>query len=139
MASYRTGLEKLFKGILNYRHKFKDQIVDKCSKLPPNHEQTAVFFSCIDARLLPNTFMSSNPGDMFVVRNAANMIPHAATLKVDPDRYVRYCSGQSSCAEHVYLLKKETINSYVFNFRYSIHILLFQNHILISVFINFQK
>lgn len=34
-------------------------------------------FTCMDSRMLPTRFTQSNVGDMFVVRNAGNMIPDA--------------------------------------------------------------
>ncbi len=40
-------------------------------------QPTAVFFTCMDSRLLPTRVTQSNVGDMFVVRNSGNMIPHA--------------------------------------------------------------
>lgn len=37
----------------------------------------AVFFSCMDSRMLPSRFTQTNVGDMFIVRNAGNLIPHS--------------------------------------------------------------
>ncbi|KAK6019418.1 carbonate dehydratase [Ostertagia ostertagi] len=42
-----------------------------------NPNPTAAFFACMDSRMFPAAFTSSNVGDMFVVRNSGNMIPHA--------------------------------------------------------------
>ena len=33
--------------------------------------------TCVDSRLLPDTFMSASPGQMFIVRNVGNLFPHA--------------------------------------------------------------
>ncbi|KAF4523709.1 hypothetical protein B566_EDAN011573 [Ephemera danica] len=37
----------------------------------------AVFFTCMDSRMIPTRFTETNVGDMFVVRNAGNLIPHS--------------------------------------------------------------
>jgi carbonic anhydrase len=36
-----------------------------------------VFFTCIDSRMIPTRFTQTNVGDMFVVRNAGNIVPHS--------------------------------------------------------------
>ncbi|KAG5332849.1 BCA1 anhydrase, partial [Acromyrmex heyeri] len=37
----------------------------------------AVFFTCMDSRMIPTRFTETNIGDMFVVRNPGNIIPHS--------------------------------------------------------------
>ena len=39
--------------------------------------------TCMDSRLMPNCYMDTSPGDMFVVRNAGNFIPHAKLFEQD--------------------------------------------------------
>ena len=33
--------------------------------------------TCMDSRLCPTSFTQADPGDMFIVRNPGNMIPHS--------------------------------------------------------------
>lgn len=37
----------------------------------------AVFFTCIDSRMIPTRFTETSVGDMFVVRNTGNVIPNS--------------------------------------------------------------
>lgn len=37
----------------------------------------AVFFTCMDSRMIPTRYTDTHVGDMFVIRNAGNLIPHA--------------------------------------------------------------
>ena len=33
--------------------------------------------TCVDSRLCPTSFTQADPGDMFIVRNAGNTMPHS--------------------------------------------------------------
>lgn len=39
------------------------------------HEPTALVISCCDARVVPDVILKADPGDLFVVRNIANLVP----------------------------------------------------------------
>jgi len=41
----------------------------------------AVFFTCMDSRMLPTRFTETHVGDMFIIRNAGNLIPHAENFQ----------------------------------------------------------
>lgn len=44
-----------------------------------------MYFSCMDCRLQPSLITDTRPGDMFIVRNPGNLIPHA-----------RHCTAEES-------------------------------------------
>lgn len=39
------------------------------------HKPTAMMISCSDARVVPNLIVNADPGDLFIVRNVANIVP----------------------------------------------------------------
>lgn len=45
-----------------------------------NPVPTAVFVTCVDSRMLPTRFTQTNVGDMFIVRNAGNFVPHSSLV-----------------------------------------------------------
>ncbi|VDM64099.1 unnamed protein product [Angiostrongylus costaricensis] len=71
------GLNKVLAGIIRFRKTFRKDMVKQFEQIRDNPNPTAVFFTCMDSRMLPARFTSSQVGDMFVVRNSGNMIPHA--------------------------------------------------------------
>uniref|UniRef100_A0AC35U6C7 Carbonic anhydrase n=1 Tax=Rhabditophanes sp. KR3021 TaxID=114890 RepID=A0AC35U6C7_9BILA len=71
------GLDKVLQGVLKFRKNVRKDLVKQFEQVRNNPQPTALFFTCMDSRILPARFTSSNVGDMFVVRNSGNMIPGA--------------------------------------------------------------
>jgi carbonic anhydrase len=65
-AKYIHGIEKLFRGVLQYRHIWKDSMVKQFKQVRDNPAPTAVFITCVDSRMLPTRFTQTNVGDMFI-------------------------------------------------------------------------
>lgn len=75
-TTYIRGIEKLFRGIITYRHRWKDNMVKEFIRVRDDPSPTAVFVTCVDSRMLPSRFTQTNVGDMFIVRNVGNLVPH---------------------------------------------------------------
>ncbi|XP_050307550.1 beta carbonic anhydrase 1 [Anthonomus grandis grandis] len=71
-------MDKILKGIMKYRCTVRETMVQQFVKVKDNPTPDAVFFTCIDSRMIPTRFTQTNVGDMFTVRNAGNMVPHAS-------------------------------------------------------------
>lgn len=68
-------MKKLIQGILEFRQKYHSHYVENFSHLALGQFPDTLFIACSDSRVVPNLFASTNPGDLFVVRNVGNMIP----------------------------------------------------------------
>jgi len=55
-------------------------MVEQFKKVRDNPIPTAVFVTCVDSRMLPTRFTQTNVGDMFIIRNAGNMVPHSSLV-----------------------------------------------------------
>jgi carbonic anhydrase len=72
-------MQKLVDGIHHFAsHEFSQQreLFDKLSK--SQHPQ-ACFITCSDSRIDPNLITTTDPGDLFVVRNPGNIVPPIGT------------------------------------------------------------
>ena len=66
----------MLEGIIKYRRDWQINMLQQFQKVRDNPAPKAVFVTCVDSRMLPTRFTQTNVGDMFIVRNAGNMVPH---------------------------------------------------------------
>lgn len=73
-------MKKLIQGIKDFRADELAEYREKFSKLAHAQSPDTLFVACCDSRVVPNTFASTDPGDLFVLRNIGNIIPpHGAS------------------------------------------------------------
>jgi carbonic anhydrase len=68
-------MKKLLRGIKEFREHKLDEYREKFSNLAHFQAPDTLFVGCCDSRVVPNTFASTDPGDLFVLRNIGNLIP----------------------------------------------------------------
>ena len=68
-------MKKLINGILEFRKNVQEGYRETFARLALSQTPDTLFIACSDSRVVPNLFASTNPGDLFVVRNIGNMIP----------------------------------------------------------------
>ena len=68
-------MKKLINGIVEFRRNVQDSYREAFGRLATGQSPDALFIACSDSRVAPNVFASTNPGDVFVLRNVGNLIP----------------------------------------------------------------
>lgn len=71
---------KLIKGILEFRQKYLQYYRKHFGHLAEGQSPDALLIACCDSRVAPNAFASTNPGDVFVMRNVGNIVPTFESL-----------------------------------------------------------
>jgi carbonic anhydrase len=67
-------VRKLIQGIVDFRKKVRPNYRETFAKLALGQSPDALLIACSDSRVAPNVFASTEPGDVFVIRNAGNII-----------------------------------------------------------------
>lgn len=68
-------MKKLIRGIVEFRSKVQKEYREAFGHLATGQSPDTLFIACSDSRVVPNTFASTNPGDLFVMRNVGNLVP----------------------------------------------------------------
>jgi carbonic anhydrase len=69
-------MRKLLEGILDFQANRKTEYGQQDNQLANSQNPDALFITCSDSRVVPNVFASTNPGDLFVMRNVGNIVPN---------------------------------------------------------------
>lgn len=68
-------MKKLIRGIVDFRKNVRPSYKETFARLALGQRPDTLFIACSDSRVVPNLFASSDPGDLFVIRNVGNFIP----------------------------------------------------------------
>ena len=115
---------KLVQGVINFHEKVLPELSAQFADLAAGQSPDTVMVACMDSRVVPNLFASTNPGDLFVVRNPGNLIPpfdqvseethlgsEAAAIEIALQHNVKdmIICGHSRCAAMAALLSDDVI------------------------------
>lgn len=76
-------MKKLIHGIVDFRKNLTPEYRALFASLALGQKPDALFIACSDSRVVPNLFASTNPGDVFVLRNIGNLIPPSPSQEQD--------------------------------------------------------
>ena len=68
-------MKKLIQGIVDFRNNLTEERRALFAELALDRKPDTLFIACSDSRVVPNLFASTNPGDLFVLRNVGNLVP----------------------------------------------------------------
>ena len=72
--------EKLFRGVLNFKQEDFEAHKELFKELKEGQKPHTFYIGCSDSRIVPNLITKTLPGEIFVVRNIAN-IENLAVVK----------------------------------------------------------
>jgi carbonic anhydrase len=78
--SETRAMEKLIRGIVDFRDRLLPQYVDRFKELSSRQTPDTLFISCSDSRVVPDLLVSTDPGDLFVMRNVGNLVPPSTVM-----------------------------------------------------------
>jgi len=68
-------MEKLLKGIVKFRQQDFEDHRDLFRNLKEEQKPHTLFIGCCDSRIVPALITKTLPGELFIIRNIANMVP----------------------------------------------------------------
>lgn len=84
-------MSDLKKGIINFQGKMSPQQAELYRKLAQSGQQPqAMMVSCADSRVMPEAITQSGPGELFVCRNAGNIVPPFSTMNGGVSSAIEY-------------------------------------------------
>lgn len=68
-------MKKLIRGLLDFQRHTLRPYRATFARLASGQTPDCLFITCADSRVVPNLLVSTDPGDLFTVRNVGNMVP----------------------------------------------------------------
>lgn len=68
-------MQDLSEGVAQFQRDVYPAKAGLFTHLATNHRPSTLFISCSDARVVPELITQSEPGELFVIRTAGNLVP----------------------------------------------------------------
>jgi carbonic anhydrase len=66
---------RIIQGVLNFQDRIFGKNQELFEELAEGQQPLALFITCSDSRIIPDMLAQTNPGELFVLRNAGNLVP----------------------------------------------------------------
>jgi len=83
-------MEKLVKGFLKFRTEVFGKKKELFTRLSENQAPRALFITCSDSRVDPTLLTQTDPGELFILRNAGNMVPPFGSMQGGSTATIEY-------------------------------------------------
>ena len=83
-------MEKLVKGFLKFRTEVFVKKKELFTRLSENQAPRALFITCSDSRVDPTLLTQTDPGELFILRNAGNMVPPYGSMQGGSTATIEY-------------------------------------------------
>ena len=70
-------MRKLIWGIVEFREQQLPQYAEHFRELAAGQSPNTLFITCADSRVSPDLLVSTDPGELFTMRNVGNLVPPA--------------------------------------------------------------
>jgi len=90
------ALERLNEGVAKFQSGVFPSQREMFDRLRAKQDPLAMFVTCADARVVPNLFTQTEPGEVFIERNPGNMVP----------THVEFVGGVTAGIEYAMLVLK---------------------------------
>jgi carbonic anhydrase len=68
-------MTRIIQGVLNFQRRIFGSKRELFSKLGKGQKPLALFITCSDSRITPDLLTQTDPGELFILRNAGNLVP----------------------------------------------------------------
>src|SRR6187402_9229 len=75
MAKQRGGVTRLIQGVSDFQKNVHGTKENLFRTLGDGQSPAVLFITCSDSRINPNLVTQTEPGELFILRNAGNIIP----------------------------------------------------------------
>ena len=114
-------MEKLVRGFLKFRTEVFGKKKELFTRLSENQAPRALFITCSDSRVDPALLTQTDPGELFILRNAGNMVPPYGSMQGGSTATIEYAMavlkvphiivcGHTDCAVMKALLNPEAVS-----------------------------
>jgi carbonic anhydrase len=75
MSNLFKGMSKVIRGIFSFQQNVHGEKEELFQRLGKGQNPLVLFVACSDSRVNPNLLTQTDPGELFILRNAGNIVP----------------------------------------------------------------